>query len=180
MRPSNTVYPRERGEQALSQHIGHLHSGLSPRTRGTAVTPVHAKSGNRFIPANAGNRQAFRFWRFLGAVYPRERGEQSTSADIRTYEDGLSPRTRGTGRCVWVGRVGSRFIPANAGNSPASLSIPHPQPVYPRERGEQFLVPCICHSCAGLSPRTRGTERLAAVEWTKNRFIPANAGNRAT
>ena len=49
---------------------------------------------------------------------------------------GLSPLARGTRPVIDQTIPAVRFIPAGAGNSPASLEYPLYIPVYPRWRGE--------------------------------------------
>ena len=90
---------------------------------------------------------------------------------------GLSPRTRGTAIAESTAGVVRRFIPANAGNGDPIHSRIIKRAVYPRERGERSGGQTGADLQCGLSPRTRGTVRPAAVQGLSPRFIPANAGN---
>ena len=76
--PTTTVYPRERGEQTDHGAVTGALDGLSPRTRGTDRNQITSIKRCRFIPANAGNRQARANKNHNDPVYPRERGEQIT------------------------------------------------------------------------------------------------------
>ncbi|ESD22126.1 hypothetical protein HMPREF1598_02315, partial [Escherichia coli 907710] len=50
-----------------------------------------------------------------------------------------------------------RFIPAGAGNTMHQLNTKVAFPVYPRWRGEHFLLIAFATVCNGLSPLARGT-----------------------
>ena len=152
--------------------------GSSPRTRGTArrgpVRPAH----RRFIPAHAGNSSRRMDLSCLCPVHPRARGEQSTTPPCLCLLSGSSPRTRGTVNLHQT-RAGSlRFIPAHAGNSARPPPAGCANAVHPRARGEQNPFTVKFNSGAGSSPRTRGTAGDAVDDATKQRFIPAHAGNR--
>ena len=51
----SAVHPRVCGEQRCSRSPSLIHSGSSPRVRGTGDTPVQPDDRRRFIPACAGN-----------------------------------------------------------------------------------------------------------------------------
>ena len=92
---------------------------------------------------------------------------------------GLSPLARGT---LQVGAHQNhliRFIPAGAGNTLPYFFIVHVHAVYPRWRGEHFLIHDGEQYLTGLSPLARGTPLRVAKFHTKRRFIPAGAGNTA-
>ncbi len=72
-----------------------------------------------------------------------------------------------------------RFIPADAGNSSSTPCPATAGAVHPRGRGEQFTYPAGQGGDIGSSPRTRGTERNRPARSAFERFIPADAGNRA-
>ena len=72
---------------------------------------------------------------------------------------GLSPLARGTQPVQWCHANGERFIPAGAGNTSASCSVPEKNSVYPRWRGEHLKIPAICERFSGLSPLARGTRK---------------------
>ncbi len=69
------------------------------------------------------------------------------------------------------------FIPADAGNTIYKRVIYATQPVYPRWRGEHFVVLDTTGSALGLSPLARGTLSNKIVIGRVKRFIPAGAGN---
>ncbi len=153
-------------------------SGSSPRTRGTGQCHPEEGLGNRFIPADAGNRA-----RPVGAVrqravHPRGRGEQTVASTTEAVAPGSSPRTRGTGVPADDWRAYHRFIPADAGNRLSRPALLIPGAVHPRGRGEQADCAEWLGQATGSSPRTRGTEGPASGLPDPGRFIPADAGNR--
>ncbi len=77
--------------------IGHAAGGgLSPLARGTRRPDQVMVLPLRFIPAGAGNTDIPPDPRPKSAVYPRWRGEHSTTAEGMKNLGGLSPLARGT------------------------------------------------------------------------------------
>ena len=72
------------------------------------------------------------------AVHPRWRGEQVLRALIGHAQFGSSPLARGTVAQYQHLIVGSRFIPAGAGNRTTGYSSSPMISVHPRWRGEQL------------------------------------------
>ena len=110
-------------------------------------------------------------------VHPRVRGEQPAKSGKTSISIGSSPRARGTVTLEdHLDRPG-RFIPACAGNRPATRACSGFRPVHPRVRGEQTSTHASNVSQNGSSPRARGTglDRIGVVG--QFRFIPACAGN---
>ena len=173
-----TVHPRVCGEQLLRRHPNYDDIGSSPRVRGTAETPLATDIQHRFIPACAGNRSPWRYWRRTVAVHPRVCGEQESNSSRPALIYGSSPRVRGTGnRGDDRGRI-LRFIPACAGNSPSGCMRVPQHTVHPRVCGEQLCEEPWYSILAGSSPRVRGTGRGSVEVCHRLRFIPACAGNR--
>ena len=135
-----TVYPRWRGEHIFGAFFITGARGLSPLARGTLAQWLIRQYPHRFIPAGAGNT-AFWFPQYLfHSVYPRWRGEHGSCTPSPAVRGGLSPLARGT----LTNRVATvedgRFIPAGAGNTDTrKLTIDEP-PVYPRWRGEHWVL----------------------------------------
>ncbi len=153
------VYPRWRGEHGC--RVGEMseESGLSPLARGTLITITYRLAISRFIPAGAGNTWNAHPLSRRRTVYPRWRGEH-TAADFAGYRrHGLSPLARGTHGRGLNGTHFSRFIPAGAGNTRSGLPAAEKKPVYPRWRGEHFIITSIVFSSFGLSPLARGTHQ---------------------
>ena len=90
----------------------------------------------RFIPARAGNTTSQeRRWRPT-AVHPRPRGEHPVVPTIVMAYAGSSPPARGTLHAGRIGCVGTRFIPARAGNTRSIRRRVDSRTVHPRPRGE--------------------------------------------
>ncbi len=93
---SSTVYPRWRGEHSASLMPIIGLGGLSPLARGTHQRYRLQLTGSRFIPAGAGNTRTARRSHTPKSVYPRWRGEHSTTENLYESNSGLSPLARGT------------------------------------------------------------------------------------
>ena len=70
-----------------------------------------------------------------------------------------------------------RFIPARAGNTPATTSDLSALSVHPRPRGEHLKSDTRHIAHRGSSPPARGTPGVCRVDRVLLRFIPARAGN---
>ena len=192
------VHPRSRGEHGSGSSSAPGGSGSSPLARGTHLAPVHLgalAAGSsplargtpretclyrlliRFIPARAGNTEPSRFDRACYAVHPRSRGEHSGLIPSATAYPGSSPLARGTRRGDDHLARGVRFIPARAGNTSRSGSMPTATPVHPRSRGEHARAGPGSRRSSGSSPLARGTQAGGGWRMGGNRFIPARAGN---
>ena len=101
LRPA--VYPRWRGEHVNPGDSVDYLIGLSPLARGTRGRHHHCRIYFRFIPAGAGNTESAFFLVSSRPVYPRWRGEHSTSPLVCATNCGLSPLARGTPLAVLRG-----------------------------------------------------------------------------
>jgi len=105
------------------------------------------------------------------------RGEHIPSQAVAFPKPGSSPHARGTLRCVAADDLVARFIPACAGNTSDGHDPKSASPVHPRMRGEHPLSWISCTRPTGSSPHARGTPPRQARRPTRDRFIPACAGN---
>ena len=151
------VYPRWRGEHAEPASFDISHAGLSPLARGTRHRKRFRCQSPRFIPAGAGNTVSSCKVLWVGAVYPRWRGEHSILSPKSDRSAGLSPLARGTPGRIRPPRKPRRFIPAGAGNTQVRDGL--------------------ANDYYGLSPLARGTLRTGIYNQQQSRFIPAGAGN---
>ncbi len=107
------VHPRGCGEHPWNSTVARLAVGSSPRVRGTRVKASREESEKRFIPAGAGNTRnhtashspapvhprgcgEHRLSLMPRAVHPRGCGEHRIEGGPAMYDDGSSPRVRGT------------------------------------------------------------------------------------
>ncbi len=176
----STVHPRIRGEHNIRNRRGIRNSGSSPHTRGTQLPDTRKNGASRFIPAYAGNTRYWSRWKPTRSVHPRIRGEHGNASGIDSYRYGSSPHTRGTRKRQYLCRGACRFIPAYAGNTLLSYAGLPSITVHPRIRGEHPATTDNRLSASGSSPHTRGTLSPAGGDATKERFIPAYAGNTLT
>ena len=174
------VYPRLRGERLIYWQGGVNFNGLSPASRGTLVFLGRLHTWRRFIPGFAGNAcHQFTACNFI-AVYPRLRGERTSTINSQIISGGLSPASRGTLRNNPRNERRRRFIPGFAGNAFHHEHHEHSLAVYPRLRGERSSNPKQFGSFNGLSPASRGTHALLPCRLAYSRFIPGFAGNASS
>ena len=171
------VHPRSRGEHCLIAGRMNRKSGSSPLARGTPTGVAVRRLRDRFIPARAGNTSRGARPDTRPAVHPRSRGEHGRVPITSGSHVGSSPLARGTPCPPTLQTPILRFIPARAGNTPAAVRLELPIPVHPRSRGEHALVMKLAPWVGGSSPLARGTRARGAVATTRDRFIPARAGN---
>jgi len=134
-----SVHPRMRGEHNQRPHAMRLQFGSSPHARGTRPRSPKAQQAHRFIPACAGNTVHSSTAGAWHPVHPRMRGEHSCMPSLNRPRAGSSPHARGTRAKQWRKPGWPRFIPACAGNTSSSVSIPRQQTVHPRMRGEHVV-----------------------------------------
>ena len=154
-------------------------TGSSPRARGTPADFTRQSGIARFIPASAGNTFGYCSRCATESVHPRERGEHAPAPEPGGFDDGSSPRARGTLRAVGRHHARQRFIPASAGNTSNKSARKRVSAVHPRERGEHLEQERPQARLGGSSPRARGTLVQAHEHDFVVRFIPASAGNTA-
>ena len=174
------VHPRSRGEHRSACPIASSVNGSSPLARGTLVGQHRGPDHRRFIPARAGNTGRTMARTKSATVHPRSRGEHLSGAYVATGLIGSSPLARGTLSGELLADVSDRFIPARAGNTPASGRRPAAAPVHPRSRGEHAAGVPALRSEVGSSPLARGTRGRGRSTPGGPRFIPARAGNTST
>ena len=171
------IYPRVCGEKARQSGGMVTRCGSSPHVRGTGGQRLMSPVLQRFIPARAGNRVIEARRPKRAPVHPRTCGEQDIASIAVNPLGGSSPHVPGTVTRRQTCRCLPRFIPARAGNSPATRCRPGKRAVHPRTCGEQVATVFIASSAAGSSPHVRGTVADAPEFGQASRFIPARAGN---
>ncbi len=155
-----SVHPRWRGEHSSASCSSSATAGSSPLARGT----------RRWRPRPCPR----------APVHPRWRGEHVVEALPLPKLAGSSPLARGTHERQHCRHPQRRFIPAGAGNTPASASDSSPCAVHPRWRGEHSARTGMSKLARGSSPLARGTRVGSASMVMSCRFIPAGAGNTRT
>ena len=174
---SSTVHPRAGGERVRCSVCSTVHTGSSPRGRGTRTEAHLGPMDIRFIPARAGNAIPLDIWGSRRAVHPRAGGERHVVSLAHGHFHGSSPRGRGTLRLVRRVALLVRFIPARAGNARRWVCCASRAAVHPRAGGERCVVCPVNAISTGSSPRGRGTRQRAHRSVGAGRFIPARAGN---
>ena len=151
--------------------------GSSPRGRGTPSFPSSYRNQSRFIPARAGNTGRRHMWPCHVPVHPRAGGEHTVHIFIGYLVLGSSPRGRGTHSPHFHRVLGTRFIPARAGNTGDAHRGCRELSVHPRAGGEHRTDEATGLPTVGSSPRGRGTLGQQPARTGAERFIPARAGN---
>ncbi len=130
----------------------------------------------RSIPACAGEPASSRTWATILSVYPRVCGGTRAWQRIDTSDRGLSPRVRGNRDMGLVDVHPLRSIPACAGEPGLASTSTLMTGVYPRVCGGTRLIRIPDLHRGGLSPRVRGNHRRPILKLTRQRSIPACAG----
>ena len=104
-------------------------------------------------------------------------GEHYKAIDEGYANDGSSPRGRGTQLPTSSFPFSIRIIPAWAGNTLPSASAGRARSDHPRVGGEHSFCSGVSFLNAGSSPRGRGTRRFRCLWSSRQRIIPAWAGN---
>ena len=150
--------------------------GRSPLTRGSLGGIHDSAMRDGSIPAHAGEPSWPGSWATRAAVDPRSRGG-ARSFPHRPFQClGRSPLTRGSRIKHPQRSVRHGSIPAHAGEPPASVSSISLIQVDPRSRGGALATPTHGTVAGGRSPLTRGSLGGNAGTGTRERSIPAHAG----
>ena len=173
----DTVHPRMRGEHFARIAARCAGLGSSPHARGTQERGCGVRNVGRFIPACAGNTETGKDVPGRDTVHPRMRGEHRIELVEQISANGSSPHARGTHQTNQRIPLGTRFIPACAGNTTRTLPPAIHDPVHPRMRGEHHQQRSRIGRVVGSSPHARGTPAIAPSSISSERFIPACAGN---
>ena len=170
------VYPRECGAAYLIHAVEWYDSGLSPRVRGSPLSPHSLPKTPRSIPASAGQPGTTLMTQSTGTVYPRECGAAAFDSNCNVQCLGLSPRVRGSQLSGRLPAAPLRSIPASAGQPYARLRRWLMIGVYPRECGAAETGSSFRQALGGLSPRVRGSRAQGRHSPRCSRSIPASAG----
>ena len=170
------VHPRACGEALLGCRPYAAAVGPSPRVRGSHRRRQGRHLVRRSIPARAGKPPCRRPRRGATGVHPRACGEAASGVDKGLIERGPSPRVRGSRRDDRRGHRDRGSIPARAGKPERSAATSRPGRVHPRACGEAGPPSGGACTCAGPSPRVRGSPVDAAGLARCLGSIPARAG----
>ena len=169
-------HPRSRGVYEKLDINKLSASGSSPLARGLLLSQVQLKPATGIIPARAGFTPKEGISRHADGDHPRSRGVYLVSRLRVIHGLGSSSLARGLLDGVTEVHHTVRIIPARAGFTWLSPSVPQQALDHPRSRG--VYVPWWIHlrRPSGSSPLARGLlEPLLSVR-AKNGIIPARAG----
>ena len=151
-------------------------AGSSPLTRGKPPATRSRRTPGRLIPAHAGKTERLEQCATTTTAHPRSRGENRGSPAAGATPCGSSPLTRGKRDRPPKPPTAPRLIPAHAGKTPSHPRRHGDAPAHPRSRGENDRDAATAVAFTGSSPLTRGKQRLAEIEESTLRLIPAHAG----
>ena len=170
------VYPRVCGGTTTDLSGWCRIGGLSPRVRGNRSEVFAGTGAGGSIPACAGEPNAIPSCGHPIPVYPRVCGGTLIRRQVRDEVGGLSPRVRGNRMVCYNPSVGSRSIPACAGEPPTAQNRGQAVTVYPRVCGGTNAGSGLAWNEEGLSPRVRGNRWREESFETIRGSIPACAG----
>ena len=149
------VYPRVCGEP-FDVEVVLVPAGVYPRVCGGTVSISVPRSGT-------------------GGLSPRVRGNRNSGYCFRCGIE-VYPRVCGGTLTARVTLGATRVYPRVAGEPALRLCVSNASKVYPRVCGGTSVILRVNHRLAGLSPRVRGNPTPDTAAPSRNRSIPACAG----
>ena len=145
--------------------------------RGTHIRAKPPGKSAGIIPAHAGNTTVRIRRGYSARDHPRACGEHAGKLTTENWNQGSSPRMRGTRveGCDVLGGIG--IIPAHAGNTGYERRKRRHSRDHPRACGEHMPGSPPWDSSSGSSPRMRGTLIYFRFPCCGIGIIPAHAGN---
>ena len=132
--------------------------GSSPRMRGKRVRARASATRARIIPAHAGQTHRMQRGFMAGPDHPRACGANVHTAYQLRFPAGSSPRMRGKRLHDRCHRQRGRIIPAHAGQTTVTISLPVSSPDHPRACGANPVPDAMASAFFGSSPRMRGKQ----------------------
>ena len=137
------AHPRSRGENAPGMASASWFQGSSPLMRGKPCGAGLGCPGPGLIPDHAGKTLPILSVLALVRAHPRSRGENSLPYSSIVLWKGSSPLTRGRRSRLNSVHGVLGFIPAHAGKTARSPSVPSSRTAHPRSCGENTSCPTL-------------------------------------
>ena len=169
-------HPRACGANSASNEAAMTRFGSSPRMRGKRMVAGIWQTGRRIIPAHAGQTPPSTTRDTCRPDHPRACGANVMGASGEACKVGSSPRMRGKHLGADRFNQRGRIIPAHAGQTFPQLFCPVFCSDHPRACGANHGGRAAFHAIHGSSPRMRGKLGQIIKTETRNRIIPAHAG----
>ena len=150
--------------------------GSSPRMRGKPAVIYPRLGARRIIPAHAGQTEKSHQKQWFAPDHPRACGANAWSPVYGRQDAGSSPRMRGKHLGADRFNQRGRIIPAHAEQTFPQLFCPVFCSDHPRACGANHGGRAAFHAIHGSSPRMRGKLGQIIKTETRNRIIPAHAG----
>ena len=179
-RARRRIIPALAGNTSKSRPAKMSRTGSSPLSRGIPQESSPGAPERRIIPALAGNTANYKLPTVLAADHPRSRGEYGAAKMSELSEFGSSPLSRGILLATCKDHTTPRIIPALAGNTGIVYWTQPVRADHPRSRGEYTALAARRQQKAGSSPLSRGIRCHGVWSRSRDRIIPALAGNTPT
>ena len=170
------IQPRVCGDYLLWCDVVLLLADTTPRVRGLQFIPATGSGTLRYNPACAGTTLRAERSRRQPAIHPRVCGDYAQSSRPRWEADDTTPRVRGLRdrrqSAIWI----SRYNPACAGTTFASLTVRTEISIQPRVCGDYDVIHGRILQAHDTTPRVRGLPMVCRVTRRLNRYNPACAG----
>ena len=152
-------HPRSRGVYLIRGAGERVIRGSSPLARGLPAAGIRHEYHGRIIPARAGFTARQSRAACSATDHPRSRGVYEISCTAPRSKRGSSPLARGLPDEITEPTTFSGIIPARAGFTYYTRSVPPSGPDHPRSRGVYGWHDCDPVSEGGSSPLARGLRR---------------------
>ena len=153
----NRDHPRVCGEHRSVDKVLDSTQGSSPRMRGTLLLSARGLTSRGIIPAYAGNTLTQCVTPRHRRDHPRVCGEHYFVRLLHDFQQGSSPRMRGTHGNICASWYDQGIIPAYAGNTATGEYPLAGTRDHPRVCGEHPNAIIVIAPMLGSSPRMRGT-----------------------
>ena len=169
-------HPRACGAHQKAFRPAGRSGGSSPRMRGSRCSqcPIRTKYG--IIPAHAGLTRGQPRRSFCRRDHPRACGAHFPKFSNRIFEQGSSPRMRGSPIPSNLALSAAGIIPAHAGLTPQRHDVTSADWDHPRACGAHWAVSTGSPDGVGSSPRMRGSHYITLCVSCVSGIIPAHAG----
>ena len=169
-------HPRSRGVYLPMSPCRDGGGGSSPLARGLRSSATPSRLGPRIIPARAGFTPGTRRRTGPRPDHPRSRGVYAAVGSRPRAAPGSSPLARGLRKIESHGFILVRIIPARAGFTWSSATLPAQARDHPRSRGVYNAAFQDACQRSGSSPLARGLQRGDLQRRQIAGIIPARAG----
>ena len=170
------IQPRVCGDYAVGSPRYTVKRDTTPRVRGLLFSRILHDVYTRYNPACAGTTSGFSGSVLSCSIQPRVCGDYALILSCVSLSYDTTPRVRGLRdrrqSAIWI----SRYNPACAGTTFASLTVRTEISIQPRVCGDYDVIHGRILQAHDTTPRVRGLPMVCRVTRRLNRYNPACAG----